>query len=304
MQVVVKAQIGVLKRATRWVTPNYRYSSQLTTPVENCTLAFPKIDNTQLFRIPTVQTLIHSFSECEPQLAGRALGLIELDRRVYGTAPRLDILHRAMIFEMNRRRRGTESSKNIFQVRGGGRKPFPQKGRGKARVRSLRAGHRVGGYAIHGPQPHNRETKLQKRVYDSAFRSALSAKFAQNQIVVVDSLSLTSSSAFELLDKLKLLNSEGFTVLQPNLRPPPELPEWEDPAKDVDPVLREPQIPRSMYLVYGNEEPEVELIKSSSVFKDVLAVSADMLEIMEILSHEWLILDKRAVEYLERRYKC
>ncbi|KAI9338928.1 ribosomal protein L4 domain-containing protein, partial [Zopfochytrium polystomum] len=119
---------------------------------------------------------------------GDAVGFVELDRTVFGARVRHDLLARAVRYEGIWRLAGTASTKDMAQVRATTKKPFAQKGRGAARQGSLAGPHYVGGYTAHGPRPHLTTTDIQQKVYDAAIRSALSAKFSQDQVIVVDRL--------------------------------------------------------------------------------------------------------------------
>lgn len=90
--------------------------------------------------------MVHAW--CNSFESGSPMGLLELDRSVFGAPIRKDLIAHALRYERSWREQGTESSKNLGQVRGSTRKPFPQKGRGKARVGTLRAPHFRGGMLI------------------------------------------------------------------------------------------------------------------------------------------------------------
>ncbi|KAI9013320.1 ribosomal protein L4 domain-containing protein [Gaertneriomyces semiglobifer] len=231
------------------------------------------------WKSPTVQSFLHSFQSGEP------VGLIHLDRTVFGTTPRSDLLYQALRYEESWMAQGTESSKALGQVRGSTRKPFPQKGRGKARQGTLRAPQFVGGFKPHGPRPHDKSLDIPRKVYNAAIRSALSVKFAQDQLQVVDSLHLNSAQGSfkqDMYDRLVALSLEG----------------------------------KKVFFVYGNEEPEVELIRAAEHFtrrqanpeigqlkeRPLLVMSARQIAVRPILQNQYLVLDKAAVEVLEEMY--
>lgn len=112
------------------------------------------------------------------------------------------------------RRQGTHKTKTRAEVRGGGRKPYRQKGTGNARQGSTRSGLMVGGGTIFGPQPRTYEQKVNRKVKQLARRSALSAKAAAGQIVVVDDFSLETIKTRPVADMLKNLGlAEKKTLL-------------------------------------------------------------------------------------------
>ncbi len=206
--------------------------------------------------------------------------MLELDRNVFAANQRKDLISRALKYESSWRAQGTESTKNLGQVRGSTRKPFAQKGRGKARVGTLRAPQFRGGYTVHGPRPHNKTIDIPKKVYDAGLRSAISTKYAQDQVLVVDSLDLTHGTKSELQEKLEKLLIKG----------------------------------KKIYFICGDQEPNINLIAASELFtkkrirtdgevENPLLVSwVQHISVIPILDNELLVLDKAAVEVLEEMY--
>ena len=105
---------------------------------------------------------------------------------MFGIEPNKVVLHEVLTAELAAARQGTASTKTRAMVRGGGRKPFKQKGTGRARQGSIRAPHMVGGGVTFGPHPRSYEKKVNKKVRNLALRSALSAKVAAGNILVLD----------------------------------------------------------------------------------------------------------------------
>lgn len=123
---------------------------------------------------------------------------IKVDDSVFGIEPNEAVVHQAVNSEMTNSRQGTHASKNRALVRGGGRKPFKQKGRGAARAGSNRSPLWYGGGTVFGPQPHGYSYKLPRKVKKLARRSLLSYKAKNNEIVVLESLQVSEpkTSAF------------------------------------------------------------------------------------------------------------
>ena len=135
---------------------------------------------------------------------GEKLGILQLNDSVFGTRPRIDIMHRVVVWQRAKRRAGTAKVKDRGEVRGGGRKPWPQKKLGKARQGSIRAPHWRGGGVVHGPRgPKSYKYTLPKKVRHLGLRSALSVKFSQGDLYVVDSLQLSSHKTKHLLSILE-----------------------------------------------------------------------------------------------------
>lgn len=119
-------------------------------------------------------------------LAGEATGTVEVKDSVFGIEPNKTVLHEVLTAELAAARQGTASTKTRSEVRGGGRKPFRQKGTGRARQGTIRAPHMVGGGVTFGPQPRDFDKKVNKKVRRLALKSALSAKVAEGNVIVLD----------------------------------------------------------------------------------------------------------------------
>ncbi|ORE16523.1 ribosomal protein L4 [Rhizopus microsporus] len=129
-----------------------------------------------------LQAFLREFKTNEP------ISIINLEKDVFGAPIRRDILHRVVVWQRDAMRQGTHSTKTRGEVAGTGKKAAPQKGRGKARVGDRKAPQfRSGGIAF-GPKPRDHSTDLPRKVQDLGLRVALSAKYAQDQLIVVDSL--------------------------------------------------------------------------------------------------------------------
>ncbi|KXJ29929.1 uncharacterized protein LOC110235655 [Exaiptasia diaphana] len=117
----------------------------------------------------------------------KPVGLIDLNEFVFGENPRIDILHRVVVWQRAKRRAGTACVKGRSEVRGGGRKPWPQKGHGRARQGSIRAPQFRGGGVVHGPKPKSYAYTLPKKVRRMGLRVALSVRYAQGDLHIVES---------------------------------------------------------------------------------------------------------------------
>lgn len=138
---------------------------------------------------------------------GEKLAIVELHDFVFGVRPRLDIIHRVVVWQRAKRRAGTAKVKDRSEVRGGGRKPWRQKGLGKARHGSIRSPIWRGGGVVHGPRgPVSYDYTLPKKVRRLGLRSALSVKLAQGDLHIVDSLQLSSHKTKDLLPLLEKQN--------------------------------------------------------------------------------------------------
>ena len=123
---------------------------------------------------------------------GSKTGTVDVNNEIFGIEPNKTVMHEVLTAELASFRQGSASTKTRAEVRGGGRKPFRQKGTGRARQGSIRAPHMVGGGVVHGPKPRSYEKKVNKKVRLLAIRSALSAKVASGNLIVLDDFALES----------------------------------------------------------------------------------------------------------------
>lgn len=119
---------------------------------------------------------------------GKKVGDIELNESVFGVEVRPDVMHEVVVNYLANQRQGTQSTKTRTEVRGGGIKPWRQKGTGRARQGSIRAPQWVGGGVALGPKPRDYRYSVNKKVRRLALKSALSSKVADNDIIVLESL--------------------------------------------------------------------------------------------------------------------
>lgn len=136
---------------------------------------------------------------------GVKTGSLELSDAIFGIEPNQDVLHRAVLNQLANKRQGTHSTKTRSEVTGGGKKPYRQKGTGRARQGSSRSAQHVGGGIIFGPKPRDYSYTLPKKVRRLAMKSALSSKVAAGSLIVVDKLEMAeikTKRMAEVLGKL------------------------------------------------------------------------------------------------------
>jgi large subunit ribosomal protein L4 len=127
----------------------------------------------------------------------------ELDDAVFNTEVKEYLIHDMVRYQLAARRQGTAKTKGRSEVRGGGRKPYKQKGTGNARQGSSRAPNHVGGGTVFGPTPRDYEFKLNRKVKKAALTSALSARYRDEQMVVINALALEEISTKGFVEVLK-----------------------------------------------------------------------------------------------------
>lgn len=148
-------------------------------------------------------------------MKGEIVGDIALKDEVFGIDVNENALHLAVVNQLANKRQGTHSTKTKSEVRGGGRKPWRQKGTGRARQGSIRSAQWVKGGIVHGPKPRTYRFAIPKKLRRLALKSALSAKVRDGQIMVLDNLSLDKIKTKEMVNVLKNLkvNSSALIVL-------------------------------------------------------------------------------------------
>ena len=144
---------------------------------------------------------------------GAANGDIKLDADVFGIEPNMDVLHQVVTAQLAAARAGTAKTKTRSEVRGGGRKPWRQKGLGRARHGSIRSPIWVGGGIAHGPQPRSYAQRTPKKMKRLALRSALSARASESAIRVVEDLDWSAPKTKQALSLLDSMGANGKTLV-------------------------------------------------------------------------------------------
>jgi large subunit ribosomal protein L4 len=194
--------------------------------------------------------------------SGAEVGEIELSETVFGIEPNVHVLHSAVVMQQASLRAGTHKTKGRSEVRGGGRKPWKQKGTGRARQGSIRAPQWKGGGIVFGPTPRSYAYKLPKKVRRLAIKSALSSKVIDNDFVVLDQLNIAAPKTKEIVSLLKAL-----------------------------------KVDRRALLVTSEVDENVAL--SARNIPGVKFVSAQGLNVLDVMLHDKLIITKDAVQKVE-----
>jgi large subunit ribosomal protein L4 len=145
--------------------------------------------------------------------AGEEISQIELRDDIFGISPNKAVMHQAFVRQLANARLGTHQTKTRGQVRGGGKKPWKQKGTGRARQGSTRAPHWKGGGVVFGPHPRSYEQKMPKKMRHLALKSALAAKAQENQIKVVDAIQLDAPKTREMRTILTQLKASPSALI-------------------------------------------------------------------------------------------
>lgn len=193
---------------------------------------------------------------------GTQVGDIELSDAVFGIEPNESVLHDAVVMQQASLRQGTHDVKGRSEVRGGGRKPWRQKGTGRARQGSIRSPQWVGGGVVFGPTPRSYSYKLPKKVRRLAIKSALASKVVAEEIVVLEGLNLDAPKTKEMVSILSGLS-----------------------------------VDRKALVVTADYNDNVAL--SARNIPGVTFVTADGINVLDVLKHDKLVITKDAVQKVE-----
>jgi large subunit ribosomal protein L4 len=144
---------------------------------------------------------------------GLRLGEVKLDPEIFGIEPNLAVLHQVVTAQLAGARAGTHKTKKRSEVRGGGAKPWRQKGTGRARAGSIRAPQWRGGGVAHGPEPRDYSQRTPKKMRRLALLSALSARAAENAVMVVEAFDWTAPKTRDAVALLAAVGAGGKTLL-------------------------------------------------------------------------------------------
>src|SRR5579885_2093745 len=196
-------------------------------------------------------------------MAGEAVEQLELSEQVFGVIPNEAVLHQVVVAQLVNRRQGTASTRTRSEVSGGNKKPYKQKGTGRARQGSTRAPQFRHGGVVWGPRPHRYHHDVPKKMRRLAIRSALSDKVANEQLIVLDKLSLEEPRTKDMLEILAHLPVNGKKVLMML------------PRRDENVVLSARNIPSA----------KVQHVSSINV--------------VELLKHDYIVMPVETVRWLE-----
>lgn len=146
-------------------------------------------------------------------MQGENIGSVELNEDIFGQEVNKNVLHQVVVNYLANQRQGTQSTKTRTEVRGGGIKPWRQKGTGRARQGSIRAPQWTGGGVALGPKPRDYRYKLNKKVRRLAVKSALSAKAQANEIIVIDGLKMDEIKTRTMAELLKKIGADKKSLI-------------------------------------------------------------------------------------------
>ncbi len=195
-------------------------------------------------------------------MRGAQVGEIDLNDKVFGIKPNEAVMQQFVKMQLANKRQGTASTKTRAEVRGGGKKPWKQKGTGRARVGSTRNPIWRGGGIVFGPKPRDYSFRLPRKVRRLAMKSALSSKVQDSNIIVVDLLSFEEPKTKLMVETLSLLNAAEKTLVV-------------------------------------TADGDVNIYKSARNIPGVKSLKADFINVFDILKYDTLLMTKDAVARVE-----
>jgi large subunit ribosomal protein L4 len=194
--------------------------------------------------------------------AGEVIGQRELDDSVWGIEPNIAVMHQALLRQQANARLGTHETKTRANVRGGGRKPWRQKGTGRARQGSIRSPQWVGGGVVFGPHPRKYTQAMPKQMRRLAIRSVLSAKLRDERVTVI----------------------EGLMGIEPK-------------TKTMKSLIEKLPESRSVLIVVSEKNDTID--RATGNLPNVHSIVADVVNVRDVLKYERLVVTPEAIEKIE-----
>ncbi len=198
-------------------------------------------------------------------MAGAETGTIELNDAIFGIEPNQNAVHAVVKNHLANRRQGTQSAKTRGDVRGGGRKPFRQKGTGRHRQGSTTDPSQIGGGVVFAPKPRSYRYTLPKKLRRLAMLSALSSKVAENEIIVLDELKFDAPKTKEMIKVLENIKAGKKALIV-------------------------------------TAEKDENVVRSAANIPGVRTALVGTMNVYEIINHENFIVTKEAIEKIEEVY--
>ena len=197
-------------------------------------------------------------------MEGKEVGTMELNDAVFGVNVNEHLVHMAVVQQLANNRQGTQKAKTRSEVRGGGRKPWRQKGTGHARQGSTRAPQWTGGGVVFAPTPRDYSFKMNKKEKRAALKSALTSKVQENKFIVVDELKFDEIKTKKFVEVMKNLNVEKALVVLNN--------------------------------------NDVNVVKSAANVPTVKTAFTETINVFDILKYNTVVVTKAAVETIQEVY--
>lgn len=198
-------------------------------------------------------------------MLGEEVGEIELNEDIFGIKVNKHVVYEVVKNQLANKRQGTQSAKTRAEVRGGGRKPWKQKGTGRARAGSIRAPHFTGGGVTFAPKPRDYSYKVPKKVRRLALKSVLTSKVLENEIIVIDEINFDAPKTKDMINFLTKINANKKALI----------------------VM---------------DEKNINVIKSAKNIPNVQTALVNTINVYDILKYDSFIITKEAVRKVEEVY--
>ncbi len=205
-------------------------------------------------------------------MEGKEVDTMEISDSVFAVPVNEHLVHMAVQLQLANKRQGTQKAKTRSEVRGGGRKPWRQKGTGHARQGSIRAPQWTGGGVVFAPVPRDYSFKMNKKEKAAAMKSVLSSKVSENKFIVVDEIAVDEYKTKKIISMLDALNTKKALIV----------------LDDAD---------EKVIKSAGN----IQGVKTAFIKKDEVSVSATI-SVYDILKYDTVVIAKKAVENIEEVY--
>lgn len=197
---------------------------------------------------------------------GKAAGNITLDDSVFAAEVNIPLIHQVAVAQLANKRQGTKSTLTRSEVAGGGRKPWRQKGTGNARQGSIRAPQWKHGGVVFAPKPRDFSQKINKKMKEAAFVSALSGKLADEELKIVDEFKVAGKT------------------------------------KEMAKIAADMKFGKNVLVVITDSDDMV--VRAASNLENVSTVNASELSVLDIVNHAELVITKAAAKSIEEAYKA
>lgn len=197
-------------------------------------------------------------------IKGEKVEEINLNDDVFAIEPNEAVVHQVVVAQLANKRQGTQSTKTRSEVRGGGRKPWKQKGTGRARAGSIRSPLWKGGGVIFAPKPRDYSQKVNKKMKRLAMKSVLSSKVLDNELIVLDSLNFDAPKTKNMVEVLKNINAN-----------------------------------KALIVVASNDE---NVYRSARNIPEIATATVDSLNVYDMLKYYQLVVTKEAAQKIEEVY--
>ena len=198
-------------------------------------------------------------------IEGKKVKSVDLSATIFEAPINNSLMHQAYVRQMANARLGTHKTKTRSEVSGGGRKPWRQKGTGRARQGSIRSPHWVGGGAVHTPQPRDYSQKMPRKMRRAALRSALSAKASEQEIVILDEIKLAEPKTKEIAEIMKTLAGESSVLL----------------------------------VMPGKDEESENIYQAANNLPDLKLLMANYMNVRDLLGYDMVVIPLAALDVLE-----